>query len=108
MKKDDPNRWTQEELSTLFAKSRQCISLWLDMPNMGTHIRHKTDARIKLSTQAKREIVESVNAGETQEQVAADYGVVHSTVSKVIKNCQGLPALSLSPKFRFDLATKTS
>jgi len=46
LKKDDPNRWTQEELSTLFAKDRTVISDWLNTPNVGTHNRRKTDARV--------------------------------------------------------------
>ncbi|MDP6962325.1 MAG: ParB/RepB/Spo0J family partition protein, partial [Dehalococcoidia bacterium] len=71
LKKDDPNRWTQEELAALFVKDQSIISDWLNMPNMGTHIRHKTDARVKLPTQAKKEIVDRVNAGERQEQIAA-------------------------------------
>ena len=52
LKKDDPNRWTQEELAALFVKDQSIISDWLNMPNVGTHNTHKTDARIKLSTQA--------------------------------------------------------
>ena len=92
LKKDDPNRWTQEELSTLFAKPQSVISGWLDVPIIGSDIRNKTDARIKLSTQAKSEIVDRVKGGETQEQVAADYGVVRSTVSKVIKKANELHA----------------
>ena len=57
LKKDDPKRWTQEELATLFVKSQQSISHWLDVPNTNTGNTHKTDARIKLSTQAKRDNV---------------------------------------------------
>lgn len=92
LKKDDPNRWTQEELAKLFVKSQQSISHWLDMPNTNTGNTHKTDARIKLSTQAKKEMVESVNAGGTQKQVAADYGVTQPTVSRVVKKADELHA----------------
>jgi len=92
LKKDDPNRWTQEELAALFVKDQSIISDWLNMPNMGTHIRHKTDARVKLPTQAKKEIVDRVNAGERQEQIAADYGVAQSTVSRLIKKADQIHA----------------
>ena len=30
-------------------KDQTVISDWLNMPNVGTHNRHKTDARLKLS-----------------------------------------------------------
>ena len=62
------------------------------MPNMGSHIRHKTDARVKLPTQAKNEIVDRVSAGETQEQVAADYGVTQQAISRVMRKANELHA----------------
>jgi hypothetical protein len=41
------------------------------------------DARVKLTTPAKEEIVRRIEAGEKQEQIASDYGVCPATVTRV-------------------------
>jgi DNA modification methylase len=41
------------------------------------------NARVKLTTPAKEEIVRRIEAGEKQEQIASDYGVCPATVTRV-------------------------
>ena len=65
---------------------RQTVTDWLT-PNAGTGIRRKAipDSRVKLSQDAKKKVAKRVKAGESQAQVAADYGVSQQHVSKVAK-----------------------
>ena len=44
----------------------------------------RPDARVKTSPEDKKTIVDRVNAGETQAQVAADFGITQPQVSNVV------------------------
>lgn len=90
LREQDPTTWTQEKLAVTFGVSQPLIAAWeaeWDMRIISPDNVHKPkpDARIKLSKDAKSAIVERVQAGEPQKQVAADYGVTQSTVSRVVK-----------------------
>ena len=57
---------------------RKTVSDWLDMPNAKDG-KGRNDNRVKLEPEDKAEILERVDAGEPQEQVAADlHNVTHN------------------------------
>ena len=89
LRTDDPKRWTQKAVATVLGVARETVRDWFDVKttsNGGTaKACKKPDARVKVNTAAKAEIVQRIEAGETQEQVAADYGITQQTVSLIVK-----------------------
>lgn len=92
LRETDPKKWTQERLAQTFGVDRTTVTKWesdWDMHNVNVHIvqqaPQKPDSRVKLSTEAKAEAVARVKAGESQAQVAADFGVDRATVSRAVK-----------------------
>jgi ParB-like chromosome segregation protein Spo0J len=83
LRESDPNRWTQQAVGTLLGVTRQAVSLWFTDASDGESKSPPPDARVKLTTPAKEEIVRRIEAGEKQEQIASDYGVCPATVTKV-------------------------
>ena len=87
LRESDAKRWTQEAVGTLLGVDRSTVAKWFSN-NVTDHTATKTpapDARVKLNTAAKQEVVERLESGETQEQVAADFGVCQKTVSNIAK-----------------------
>lgn len=74
---------TQQKIAALLGVSRECIRDWF-MTNGVDAKGHKPDARVKLTKEQKAEAVARVEAGESQVQVAADYGVNQSLISKLV------------------------
>jgi len=99
LREEDAKRWTQKRLAGVFGVARSTVEYWFaktDRSNDKTVITSKDsdtepddapapDARVKLSPKDKPIIAARVAAGETQEQVAADYGVSQRTVSTIVK-----------------------
>jgi hypothetical protein len=54
--------------------AQQTVSDWL-INNTESGITYKPDARVKLTQPAKEKALDRVEAGESQEQIAADFGV---------------------------------
>jgi DNA-binding XRE family transcriptional regulator len=96
LREEDPAVWTQERLAVAFGVTQQCIAVWEDewaptdevMHNTSSCIMHKPDARVRLTKGGKARAVERVLDGEAQEQVAADYGVSQSTISRAVTSHQ--------------------
>jgi ParB-like chromosome segregation protein Spo0J len=84
LRQSDAKRWTQKAVGALLGIDQATVSNWFT--NMQRHNGKSDpppDARVKLTTPAKEEIVRRIEAGEKQEQIASDYGVCPATVTKV-------------------------
>lgn len=90
LKDQDNKQWTHERLALMLGVDRTTVTKWLT-PNVNDHNRRKSratpipDARVTLSQDAKKEVTKRVKSGESQAQVAADFGVSQQHVSKVAK-----------------------
>jgi len=83
LRESDAKRWTQEAVGALLGVARETVRDWFTNGGDANGKSPPPDARVKLATAAKDEIVRRIDAGEKQEQIASDYGVSPSTVTKV-------------------------
>ena len=87
LREADPKKWTQQAVGALLGVARNTVSDWF-ITNVGADNTNKTptpDARVKLNTPAKEVIAVRVESGESQQQIAADFGVSQATVSNIAK-----------------------
>ena len=85
LKGQDKKHWTDARLGSMLGVDRSTVTKWI-MPDVKGHNTYKKpDARVKLNQPAKDVVAKRVEAGETQEQVAADFGVTQPTVSGIVK-----------------------
>ena len=87
LREADAKRWTQQAVGALLGVARETVRDWFTT-NGGAAIGSKTpkpDARVKLNTAAKEAVVARLEAGEAQQQIAADFGVCQQTVSNIAK-----------------------
>ena len=87
LRESDAKRWTQDAVGTLLGVAQQTVASWFSSNTSdGNATKTPTpDARVKLNTAAKEEVVARLDAGETQQQIAADFGVCQKTVSNIAK-----------------------
>lgn len=89
LRESDAKRWTQEAVGALLGVARETVRDWF---TNGVDANGKSspapDARVKLNTPAKEEVILRIEAGEEQKQIAADFGVSEATVSKVKKQAE--------------------
>lgn len=83
LREADAKRWTQEAVGSLLGVDRSTVTKWFTNVNDHNSKSQPPDARVKLTTPAKEEIVRRIEAGDKQEQIASDYGVCPATVTKV-------------------------
>jgi ParB-like chromosome segregation protein Spo0J len=82
----DAKKWTQKRVAELLGVSQQSVAKWFSSNTTSSKATKPTpDARVKVNTAAKKAIAKRVKAGESQAQVAADFGVSQKTVSNVVK-----------------------
>ena len=77
---------TQADIGAMLGVDQSTISKWF-VSNMNNHNTNKPkkNAKTKVPKEAHEDIYERVESGETQEQVAADYGVGRSRVAQITK-----------------------
>jgi len=87
LRESDPKAWTLKRVAALLGVAVQTVSSWFsnDSSDGNTTKVPTPDARVKLNTAAKEEVVARLEAGETQQQIAADFGVCQKTVSNIGK-----------------------
>lgn len=87
LRESDAKRWTQKAVGALLGVSQQTVASWFSSNTTdGNATKTPTpDARVKLNTAAKEVVVARLEAGETQQQIAADFGVCQKTVSNIAK-----------------------
>lgn len=83
LRESDPKKWTQDAVGALLGVARQTVQGWFTNAEDSNSKSPPPDARVKLTTPAKEEIVRRIEAGEKQEQIASDYGVCPATITKV-------------------------
>lgn len=83
----DPHRYTEAVLAEMFGVARRTVSDWVTT-NGGSAIScHPVpDARVKVPQSHWPEIARRVTSGESQTQVAADYGVTKQAISRILAN----------------------
>ena len=93
LRAEDKRKWTQAAVAIALGVARQTVTDWFEktMPNAGSGKAHNQtpkndppDARVKVPAKEKPRVAERVKAGESQSQVAADYGVNQSAVSRIV------------------------
>lgn len=89
LRQQDAKRWMPPVLSEWFGVALSTMYEWLNedgTTNSGIGIScTPPDARVKIAPAHYALVVDRVNAGETQAQVAADYGVTQQQVSNILK-----------------------
>jgi len=73
---------------------KQTASRWDDENASKTHVGlldKTSDLRVSVPTSEKEKVVERVKAGETQAQVAADYGITQQRVSQIVSKASKPP-----------------
>lgn len=70
LREQDVKQWTQARLASMLGIPRETVRNWLDTSNGQSANACKPDARVKLNAEAKDEVVDRVEAGESQAQVA--------------------------------------
>jgi len=86
LRAEDPKKWTQKRIAAALGVAQPTVAAWqLDgMRNIKPDNAHTPDARVKVPKDEKAKIAARVSDGEEQTQVAADYGVAQSTVSRIV------------------------
>jgi len=85
LKEEDPKKWTQAKIAVALGVSRTVVESWLDISN-DKSVKAYNDARLSVSSDDKKEIVEQVLDGKPQSQVAADFGITQARVSQIVSN----------------------
>lgn len=88
LREADAKRWTQAAVGALLGVDRSTVSVWFTNVNGHKGKSPPPDARVKLTTPAKEEVIRRVLAGEEQKQVAADFGVSEATITKIKKKAE--------------------
>ena len=83
-----PKIWTQERVADVLGVDQSTVHHWENPKDVSTFMKmHKgTHAGAKLSPEQRAEIVERVEAGEPQRQIAADFNVSQKAISKTVKS----------------------
>lgn len=89
LRESDAKRWTLKSVAALLAVDESTVSRWFtNLQTQDSKSDPPPDARVKLTTPAKGEIVRRIQAGDEQKQIAADFGVSAATVSVVKKQAE--------------------
>lgn len=90
LRDEDVVKWTQAEVAKALGVDQATVSRWQPTTDMQTHngcnrtaADEKPDARVKLNKAAQDEVVLRLDAGESQAQVARDFGVTQQAVSRL-------------------------
>lgn len=75
---------TQQEIGDLLGVDQSTVSVWLNVNNMNDNNVHIPDARVKIPKKEHKYIADRADEGETQKQIAADYGVDRSRISQIV------------------------
>lgn len=74
---------TQESIAVRLGVAQNTISTWLDRPNITPDNASNADNRVKVTKGEQVLIADRVEKGETQAQVAADFGLSQRHVSRI-------------------------
>lgn len=89
LRTEDAKKWTQSKVAKALGVAQQTVADWLsNNTGAGKATKPKPDARVALSESAQNKAFDRVKAGESQSQVAADFGVSQKTISNVVAKIQ--------------------
>jgi N6-adenosine-specific RNA methylase IME4/predicted XRE-type DNA-binding protein len=80
--------FTQAEVAEMMGEGQSTISERESISNIGADNIYSFDLRLRIPPQAKKAIAERVESGETQVQVAADFGITQPRVSQITRQVQ--------------------
>ena len=84
LRKEDAKKNTQAVVAAMLGVARSTVESWFAPNDRDVKGRNSApDARVRVPKTGRLVIVERVDAGETQEQIAADFGVTRQQVSKI-------------------------
>lgn len=88
LREEDPKKWTQSAVAAALGVDHNTVSRWQLAGRTDSRTRKGSkpdlpDARVKIPKTEKPKLAARVAAGETQAQVAADYGVSQRAVSRI-------------------------
>ena len=91
LREEDPKKNTQEEVAGLLGVARETVRDWFthDGGSANTHNSpppEKPDGRRTLTREGKAKAIAEVQAGKSQEQVAANMGVDQSTIIRTVSD----------------------
>jgi len=85
LREEDAKKWTQAKVAAVLGVAQNTVSVWFgDTSNVNDDKASKPDARMSVPVEAKAEIVEQVESGKSQKQVAADAGISQQRVSQIV------------------------
>jgi len=87
LRKEDAKKNTQAQVAKLLGVAQPTVASWFsDTSSISSDnaCNPRPDARVKVNPKVKPVIADRVAAGESQTQVAADYGVSQQTVSGIV------------------------
>ena len=82
LKEEDSKKWTQVKIAKAFGVSREVVSDWLDISN-GSPTKAYIDARVSVPKDRRQEIVDRVESGDRQADIAADFGISQPRVTQI-------------------------
>ncbi len=89
LRAEDKAKWTQSRIAEALGVDQTTVSRWFATTNMhvhnGCHSATVADARIKVGPVAKSAIFQRADGGESQRQIAADFGITQQSVGKIVK-----------------------
>lgn len=86
LRREDPKKNTQARVAERLGVTQQAVSLWWGNTTNTSSCNACTpvDARVKVNPKHKEIIVQRVESGETQAQVAADYGITQQAIGTIV------------------------
>ena len=88
LKEEDPKKWTQQRIADCLGVAQQTVADWFDDISNTEAGKTYIDARLSIPKESIPDIVKRSDAGETQSQIAADYGTTQPRISQVIKQAK--------------------
>lgn len=77
--------WTQKKVGEALGVARRTVGDWVSATNGGSATTCVPDARVKIGAEHHPVIMQRLEQGETQEQVAADYQVTRQQIANIAK-----------------------
>lgn len=77
--------YTQQQTAEMVGISRQRVDQVEDINKANICNAYIPDNRLKLNKESRKDIFKRVNAGETQTQVASDYGITQPRITQLLK-----------------------
>lgn len=85
LREQDPVRFTQPVIAKMLGIAQQTVSSWLTSNTSdGSSCENEPDAKVKVPSSCHATILDRIETGESQRQIAADYGVTQQAISYIV------------------------